>query len=273
MNLYAISDLHVGYSQNREELTQLPAYPDDWLIVAGDIGESLAHFHWTLQLLTERFAKVIWVPGNHDLWTLPKGDTDLRGAAKYLRLVKICREYGVLTPEDPYIKWEGGDFEATLVPTFTLYDYSFRPKNQTKAQAIANAKAENIVCVDEALLYPAPYRTREAWCAARCAYTEERLATLPPDEPLILINHYPLRQDLAYLPRIPEFRLWCGTKRTEAWLEQFPVKMVIFGHLHIPQSKVRDGVRFEEVSFGYPRQREWRSQSDIVSHLRRISLP
>lgn len=270
MNLYAISDLHVGYEQNRAKLAQLPAYQADWLIVAGDISESLVQFEATLRLLTERFAKVIWVPGNHDLWTLPNGDTQLRGAAKYLRLVKICQAHGVLTPEDPYVAWPGDDFDALLVPTFTLYDYSFRPKKVTKAEAMAQAQANNVVCVDEILLHPAPYRSREAWCAARCRYTEERLSALPSDMPLILINHYPLRQDLAHLPRIPDFRIWCGTKRTEGWLERFPIKLVVYGHLHIPQSRVRAGVRFEEVSFGYPRQRD--PARDMVSYLRRIDL-
>ncbi|MCB0127306.1 MAG: metallophosphoesterase, partial [Caldilineaceae bacterium] len=71
MNLYAISDLHLGYSVNRQALAQLPAYPNDWLIVAGDVGETEAQFVDALQLLTSRFAQVLWVPGNHDLWTLP----------------------------------------------------------------------------------------------------------------------------------------------------------------------------------------------------------
>jgi hypothetical protein len=38
--LLAISDLHVGYPENRALLDGLrPSDPDDWLIVAGDVGE------------------------------------------------------------------------------------------------------------------------------------------------------------------------------------------------------------------------------------------
>ena len=40
MKLWAISDLHVGYEENRRAVQALPAYPDDWLIVAGDTGET-----------------------------------------------------------------------------------------------------------------------------------------------------------------------------------------------------------------------------------------
>jgi hypothetical protein len=41
--LWAISDLHVGYEENRRAVQALPSYPDDWLIVAGDTGETPAH--------------------------------------------------------------------------------------------------------------------------------------------------------------------------------------------------------------------------------------
>jgi 3',5'-cyclic AMP phosphodiesterase CpdA len=42
-----------------------------------------------------RFAKVIWTPGNHELWT-PKGDpVQLRGEQRYQYLVELCRNLGV----------------------------------------------------------------------------------------------------------------------------------------------------------------------------------
>ena len=107
MKLLAISDLHLSYPDNRAALEALPAHPDDWLIVAGDVGEREAHLRFALAILTRRFARLIWVPGNHDLWTLPSDVDGPRGDAKYRRLVAICREYGVLTPEDPYVSWPG----------------------------------------------------------------------------------------------------------------------------------------------------------------------
>ena len=70
MKLYAISDVHLGYEINRHALSALGPYPEDWLIVAGDGGETIEHLQYALSLLTRRFAQLIWVPGNHDLWTL-----------------------------------------------------------------------------------------------------------------------------------------------------------------------------------------------------------
>ncbi|GIE78424.1 hypothetical protein Aph02nite_43740 [Actinoplanes philippinensis] len=72
--LFAISDLHVGHPENREIVESL--HPDgdgDRLIVAGDVGEMFADVVWALRLLAGRFAKVIWAPGNHELWT-PRED-------------------------------------------------------------------------------------------------------------------------------------------------------------------------------------------------------
>jgi len=271
MKLYAISDLHLGHPANRQALAHLPAYPDDWLIVAGDVGETEAHLTTALQLLTERFARVLWVPGNHDLWTMPNDPNPLRGEAKYQRLVEICRTFGVLTPEDPYIRWPGSTTPYILVPTFLLYDYTFRPASVSAEAALAWAAEADIVCADEVVLHPDPYPTRQAWCAARCRYTEERLTALvnaQPDAQMILINHFPLRYELAYLPRIPRFSLWCGTKATEEWHTRFPIAAVIYGHLHIRNSQCRDGVRFEEVSLGYPHH--WRAEQGVAHYLRQI---
>lgn len=72
------------------------------------------------------------------------------------------------------------------------------------------------------------------------------------------INHFPLRQSHAVLPRIPRFVLWCGTRRTDDWHVRFRARAVIYGHLHIPRTHEEAGVVFQEVSLGYPRQRRFR---------------
>jgi hypothetical protein len=53
---------------------------------------------------------------------------------------------------------------------------------------------------------------------------------------------------------MPRFSIWCGTRRTEDWHLRFNAAVVASGHLHIRSTSYRDGVRFEEVSLGYPRQ-------------------
>ena len=272
MKLYAISDLHLGHEQNRLALAQLPMYADDWLILAGDVGERAEHLYYALDILTKRFARLLWVPGNHDLWTLPagkEGGEQLRGEAKYMQLVEICREYSVLTPEDPYVTWPGEGVPAILAPLFLLYDYSFRPDDVAEDRAIAWAEEARTVCSDEHVLHPDPYSSRAAWCEARCRYSEQRLQQLSPLDSLILINHFPLRYNLVHrLIRIPRFSLWCGTKRTEDWHTRYHAHAVVYGHLHIRATDYQDGVRFEEVSLGYPQN--WQLERGVQTYLREI---
>ncbi len=100
MKLYAISDLHLAHRDNREALDALSAHPDDWVIVAGDVGERAEHLTLALEVLGARFAHVIWTPGNHDLWCPPDAGDRTRGQARYDELVGICRRFGVTTPEE-----------------------------------------------------------------------------------------------------------------------------------------------------------------------------
>lgn len=249
LNLWAISDLHVGSERAMRVLTTIEAHPDDWLILAGDIGESRAHLRWVLTTLGTKFQRLIWIPGNHELWTLPSDSDQSRGEDRYRQLVELCQGLGVITPEDTYPEWPGsGGERIVLAPLFLLYDYTFVRPGWTKAQALEEAYQAGVVCTDEFLLHPDPHPSREAWCRARVARTAERLAAVPADCRTVLISHFPLRQDLAVLPAIPLFRLWCGTTLTDDWHRRFRATAVVYGHLHIPRTAWRDEVRFEEVS-------------------------
>jgi 3',5'-cyclic AMP phosphodiesterase CpdA len=267
MKLYAISDLHIDHKINSQALEALPAFPEDWLIIAGDTCSRIKHLRLALFHLTKRFAQVLWVPGNHDLWTGVGGIKE-QGEEKYQKLVSICRDFGVLTPEDPYPLWQGEGGDHILAPLFLLYDYSFRPADISLNSAVAWAAETGIMCTDEYYLAPTPYPSRQAWCFARCDYSEQRLRQIPSDTPLVLINHYPLREDLVRLSRIPRFSIWCGTRRTENWHRRFNVSVVVSGHLHIRATDYRDGVRFEEVSLGYPKN--WNQSKGIQAYLRQI---
>jgi 3',5'-cyclic AMP phosphodiesterase CpdA len=264
--LYAISDLHLGFPENREALEGLSPHPEDWLVLGGDVGESMKHLELALEKTTERFARVIWVPGNHELWS--NGSHPLRGQGKYDALVDLCRSSSVLTPEDPYPVWEGEGGPLVVAPLFLLYDYSFRPPHVSREGAVAWAAESGVVCADERFLDPHPHASIDAWCQARCEAAESRLEEAAKAAPLVLVNHFPLREDLVRLWRIPRFSIWCGTRRTEDWHLRFRARVVVSGHLHVRSTDWIDGVRFEEVSLGYPRH--WTRSRPIDSYLREI---
>ncbi|KXJ94069.1 transposase [Microdochium bolleyi] len=305
--LYAIADLHLSYASNREALDALhdDVHDEDGLILAGDMGEKLEHLRAAFVWATAHFKTVWWVPGNHELYTIASEDGSgsgsgagqvqiteeerqasrlsgkARGVEKYDLCVAEARRHGVLTPEDDFVVWEGGEFadgrdRAVVCPVFTLYDYSFRPDSVKRADALEWALAEDIQATDEVLLHPDPYETRDEWCAALVDRFEAKLQRAceeHPDKPLVIVNHWPLTEKVVYLPRIPRFSLWCGTRKTADWHTRFRAKVVVSGHLHIRRTDWIDGVRFEECSLGYPRQWEPRAREvgrDINAFLREI---
>jgi 3',5'-cyclic AMP phosphodiesterase CpdA len=274
--LLAISDLHIGYQENRAHADSLaPADPDDWLIVAGDVGEVFADVGFVLASLANRFARVIWVPGNHELWTPPADPVALRGVARYEALVTVCQRFGVLTPEDDFPVWDGPGGPVTIAPVFTLYDYSFgspglvgvgkapatggadavRAADAVQAEdAVRAAEAAGFVAADEGRLHADPYPSVADWCRDRVTLTESRLDAV--DGPAVLVSHWPLIPAPLSALRRPAYAPWCGTTLTADWHTRYPVVAAVYGHLHIPRTAYHDGVRFEEVSVGYPR--EWR---------------
>jgi 3',5'-cyclic AMP phosphodiesterase CpdA len=255
----AVGDLHLERAENRALLEALrPRDPEDWLIVCGDVADGIELVEWGLTLMRERFAQVIWVPGNHELLADRDAPDELRGERRYRGLVEACRRLGVVTPEDPFPIWEGPDGPVRIAPLFLLYDYTFGANvAPTPAEAMRLAHEAGVVCVDEFLLDPAPFPTREDWCRARVAQTEVRLEEESP-LPTVLANHFPLTVEPTRVLRHPEFAQWCGTTLSADWHHRFGTAVVVYGHLHIPRTTWQDGVRFEEVSLGYPR--EWQAR-------------
>jgi 3',5'-cyclic AMP phosphodiesterase CpdA len=211
----------------------------------------------------------VWVPGNHDLWTMP--DEQLRGEARYRRLVEVCQCAGVVTPEDPFPLWQGEGGQLRIAPLFLLYDYSFSINiAPTPERAMALAHEAGVVCSDEFLLHPDPYPSRGAWCHARVGDSERRLEACEGDA-LVIVNHFPLIEAPTKVLLHPEFAQWCGTALTADWHRRFKAAAVVYGHLHIPRTTWHDGVRFEEVSLGYPR--EWHRRDSRRAILRQIWPP
>jgi hypothetical protein len=79
---------------------------------------------------------------------------------------------------------------------------------------------------------------------------------LDPRLPTILVNHFPLTREPTRILRYPAFAQWCGTEQTADWHLRYRALAVVYGHLHIPRTIWQDGVRFEEVSLGYPQEQD-----------------
>ena len=122
---------------------------------------------------------------------------------------------------------------------------------------------------DEQMLDPAPWPSMSGVVSRALRRRPRRGSTrCRPAARTVLVNHWPLRYDLARPPRVPRFSIWCGTTRTEDWGARYRARAVVSGHLHLRTTMWRHGVRYEEVSLGYPR--DWRAERGIDWYLREI---
>lgn len=150
-----------------------------------------------------------------------------------------------------------------------LYDYSFcAPGTRNKQESLRRAYEAGAVCTDELLLSSDPYPRQEDWCWDRITLSEKRLAALDPALRTVLISHWPLVRKPTEVMWYPELAQWCGTERTADWHRRFRAEVVVYGHLHLPRTTHYDGVRFEEVSLGYPR--DWGGRDSEPDPVRRI---
>jgi hypothetical protein len=96
MRIFAVSDMHTDFAENRRWLQQVPptAFLRVALVVAGGIADDLRGIDWTLRKLRSQFGKVFYVPGNHELWVR---DGECDSVEKFRQVLRLCDEIGVYT--------------------------------------------------------------------------------------------------------------------------------------------------------------------------------
>ncbi len=118
MRVHAVSDIHADYPANLKWVMQLSEqdFREDVLVLAGDISDDLALVERVLKVCVDRFADVLFVPGNHDFW-VQRGEHDC-SLDKHEALRSLCRECDV-----------GVDFfskeHVLFAPLLSWYDFSF----------------------------------------------------------------------------------------------------------------------------------------------------
>jgi predicted phosphodiesterase len=236
MRVFALSDIHVDFEENAVWVAGISKsdYRSDVLILAGDISHSLSQLGWCLGELGERFKKVVFVPGNHDLWVRDSSAND--SFEKFAQVSEVATGCGVSM--DPYL--EGA---LTIVPLLGWYDYSFgRP----------DAKLRSIWIDYEACRWPSDCDVRDvsAYFSAR----NELNLTLRSAR-MITFSHLLPRIDL--MPRFIPFakRLIypvLGTIDLERQLRRLRSMIHVYGHSHVNRRVEINGVCYINNAFGYP---------------------
>jgi predicted phosphodiesterase len=238
MRVFALSDIHVDYETNAEWVRQLSWYDyrQDLLILAGDVTHRLSLLAWCLRVLAQRFAHVLFVPGNHDLWVLGEAreKTSLQKFADVAAVVADC----------------GASMQPLLIddvliaPLFGWYDYSFGEPSE---------ELQDLWMDYHACRWPVGFSSREA----TLHFARQNLPLAPATAAkVITFSHFVPRLDLItgcwpYQSR-PLLAPVLGSTLLEQQLRNLKSATHVYGHSHVNREVRLDGVRYINSAFGYP---------------------
>jgi predicted phosphodiesterase len=239
MRVFALSDIHIDYDVNAKWIAGLSNadYQDDVLILAGDVTDTLHLLDRCLAALAKRFRKVLFVPGNHDLWVIRDG----REKNSFQKFDDVC---AVVESSGASMK----PFRArgvAIVPLLAWYDYSFGEPTEELRSMWMDYRA---------CRWPKGCGERDV--AAHFAKLNEGPLPSSTDK-VITYSHFLPRIDLMP-PGIPAAARVLypilGSSQLDRQVRALGASMHVYGHSHVNRQLKIDGVSYINNAFGYPNE-------------------
>jgi predicted phosphodiesterase len=210
-------------------------YRDDFLILAGDISDSLRLLETSLMTLANRFRSVFYVAGNHDLW-VNRGDEKKTSLDKFKGIRGVMENCGVSGTASH------GE-TISIIPLLGWYDYSFgEPSNELKAAGM------------DFRLYKWPQHLRMREIASCFTATNHPL-TRPANNIVISFSHFLPRIDVMPLYIPARHRIVYPVLGSDALEQQIRLHrsdIHVYGHSHVNRRIEIDGITYINNAFGYP---------------------
>jgi predicted phosphodiesterase len=246
MRVFALSDIHVDYAVNARWIANLSQadHTEDLLILAGDVTDILHSLEWCLGLLATRFRKVLFVPGNHDLWVAREAGS--RDSLEKLEAVRAVAAAAGVSMQPVH----GGG--VSIYPLLSWYDYSFgEPSERLKALWMdyrACRWPEGFDVARVARHFAALNEAHVTGCADDRAADDSRT--------VITFSHFVPRADLVPPGRKIRRLLHpvLGNAGLDQQLRRYNPSLHVFGHHHINRRVRIDGVTYVNNAFGYPNE-------------------
>lgn len=237
MRVFTVSDIHVDYAENLHWVLSLSEqdYRQDYLILAGDVSDDLDLLAQVFESLSAKFKRVLFVPGNHELW-IRKEDFNT-SLDKLSAIESLCSQYGICTT----VLKQG---ELSFVPLLSWYDYSFGQPLPRLSRLWRDLK----VCKWPAKLHDP---------AAVSEYFLDRNEAVLDTNNKVLISYSHFVPGVAVMPQgIPQSKRWIypvlGSERLGAQVRQLNPNIHVYGHSHVNQSVEINGIRYVNNAFAYP---------------------
>mmetsp|Transcript_6521 Transcript_6521/g.15027 ORF Transcript_6521/g.15027 Transcript_6521/m.15027 type:complete len:363 (-) Transcript_6521:111-1199(-) len=255
IDIYATSDIHTDKRENMDVVRAWPVRPHGVLLLAGDVSNDLAIVRTTLELLIERFRKVFYCPGNHDLWLHPK-DGCKDSVEKFRKLEKLCEELGVHTQPT----WVDG---VLIAPILSWYHAGFDAEPDISDDSLVPVEqmmSDYMLC-----RWPNGLSARDG-CDSLARYfdslNDERAGEVPPKDadrpPVISFSHFLPRPELLPEKRLlyfPPIAKAVGSRHLGERIRRMAPDLHIFGHTHYGWSAQLDGTHYLQACVAYPRER------------------
>ena len=238
MRVFGVSDVHVDYQANLDWVAALSKqdYQQDAVLVAGDLSHDMALTQRCLALLQERFADVLFVCGNHDLWVKRRDPID--SLEKFHLLQKTLQAQGVA--QQPLYRPQ-----VSLVPLQSWYDYSFGEPD---------TKLRNLWMDYRRCRWPQHWEPADVAAQFRQMNPQPNLR---PQVPCITLSHFMPRMDLLPPVAVEHFGFLLpilGSQALDQELRLHQPQIHLYGHSHVNVDKTIDGVRYVNNARGYPKE-------------------
>jgi predicted phosphodiesterase len=262
MRVFALSDIHVDYAENMTWIEQLSRsdYRNDALILAGDVTHQLRRLEQALVTLRERFAMLLYVPGNHELWC--RNDGYQNSVNKFHDIIELCAALDVAT-QPRYIAGTSG---VWLVPLFSWYT---RPEQGADSLFVAKPGEDpSLAAWSDNYFVRWPDAAVAADPAAYFLALNRTVLARTYAAPVISFSHFLPRRDLIFSrseelaggrppDRHPGFNFSrvAGTGRLDRQLRQLRSVMHVYGHQHRNRYRLSDDVLYVSCCLGYSVER------------------
>lgn len=249
MRIFALSDIHIDYESNRRWIADLSQseYRHDVLILAGDVSDSMFLLEWCFDILAVRFHRVVYVPGNHDLWVI-RDQSDETSFGKYKKICALAERCNISMQKTRLGR-------ISIVPLLGWYDYSFGEPDR---------ELESVWMDYGACRWPDKSQPQDI-TRHFLRLNETDLSEV--NEVIISFSHFLPRLDLmpSHIP-LKHRTIYpvLGSSGIEQQVRRMKSDIHIYGHSHVNRNVSINGVRYINNSFGYPHER-WLGVKRLLS--------
>ncbi len=264
MRIFALSDIHIDYPENRRWIGELSDvdYRNDALILAGDATHDLGRLGEAFRCLKGKFSEVFFTPGNHELWLVKSACAD--SLRKFHQTLDLCRQSAVRTTP---VRLGQDDRAVWVVPLFSWYarledgeDTLFVEKPGEDPSLDAWSDTHFVKWPDLGGLTPSQYFAR----LNRSALAREY------DAPIVSFSHFLPRRELIFSDAAENalgggklgdahtsfnFSRVAGSSLIDRQVRSLGARVHVYGHQHRNRHRRIEGVTYISHCLGYSRER------------------